>query len=360
MIFQTGGTINMISGNVVSDNGKRIQGRDSDLKPATHFSPLQILKHVPQLSQLAEIDVMLGDNIDSSNVTPRNWEKWLAQIGKVYEKYDGFVITHGTDTMVYTAAAFGFAMTGLSKPMVFTGSQKPLGDLRSDAPMNLINSVETACSSTGIVSLCFGNQLLNAMQATKLSATDYVAFQSFNTPHLATMGVDIRYTAPRYQVPFGRGGESNTPEKLQKKYSAPSKWQSKFNEKVFCFKIFPGISGEILMGTVRAKACQGMVLEAYGTGNVPDFDHSVLAMIREAKRLKKPVIISSQCPHGRVDLKKYDCGVQAEKAGAISGQDMTTEACVVKLMHGLGMKFQGANLRNYFQKNICGEMNDGN
>jgi L-asparaginase len=131
-----------------------------------------------------------------------------------------------------------------------------------------------------------------------------------------------------------------------------------FNEKVFCFKIFPGISGEILMETVRAKSCEGLVLEAYGAGNVPDLDHSILGMIKEARGLKKPVVISSQCPDGKVDLSKYLCGRKAEAAGAISGGSMTTEACVVKLMHGMGIGLEGAALKNYFKANICGEQGE--
>lgn len=297
----------------------------------THFLDL-----VPELARLAKIETVVVDNIDSSNVTPQHWVRWLSVLKKNYSLYNGFIFTHGTDTMAYTGAAFSFALGQLNKPVVLTGSQRPLAHIRSDARDNLVNSVQVACDGPKEVSICFGNELLRANRTTKLSATDYVAFESFNYPLLAKIGVEIKKDWPKI------------------KSRSPS-WKAVFDQRVFCFKIFPGISGEILNGTIENENCQGVVLEAYGTGNVPDINESVIGMIKLAKKLKKPVVIVSQCPHGQVDLDMYECGRRAKKAGAISAGDMTQEASVVKLMHGLGMKLAGKELQNYFLKNICGE-----
>lgn len=325
LILHTGGTIGMVS----SSRDQRA------LKPIGN--KVRFLELVPELSKLAQVKVLVVDNIDSSNVTPEHWIKWLSIIKKIYNDYDGFVVTHGTDSMVYTASAFSFALKNVTKPIVFTGSQRPLGYIRTDGRDNLINSVEMACNGPLEVSLCFGNQLLRANRSTKFSSTDYIAFESFNYPRLATMGVEIEKSwsaVPVKQKPA---------------------WQIAFNKKVFCFKIFPGISGEILKATIHTKACEAVVLEAFGSGNVPALDTSVLGMIQEARSLNKAVVIVSQCPHGRVDLGLYQSGIKALNAGALSAGDMTREAAVVKLMHGLGMGLKGAALKKYFLKNICGE-----
>jgi L-asparaginase len=330
LILHTGGTIGMVP-------HKDKKGGLRPANPAYHF-----LELVPELKKIAKVEVQVLDNMDSSNVTPTHWIKWLKALRENYAKFDGFVVTHGTDSMVYTGAAFSFALGQIDKPIVLTGSQRPLSLIRTDARDNLINAVEMACRGPREVTLCFGNQLLRANRSTKFSATDFIAFESFNFPRLAQIGVDIdshwEDFAPKDSVKAGK-----------------PQWISRFNEKVFCFKIFPGISGEILMTTINNKACEGIVLEAFGSGNVPSLDDTVLAMIKQALKLEKPVVIVSQCPHGRVNLDLYDCGIKAKNAGAISAGDMTREAAVVKLMHGLGQGLKGAKLRQYFLKNICGE-----
>ncbi|MDZ4676185.1 MAG: asparaginase [Oligoflexia bacterium] len=330
LILHTGGTIGMVP-------QKDKKGALVLTKNAQHF-----LELVPELKKIAKIQVEVLDDLDSSNVTPTHWIKWLKTLRFHYKKYDGFIFTHGTDSMAYTGSAFSFALGQIDKPIVLTGSQRPLSVIRTDARDNLINSVEMACRGPKEVTLCFGNQLLRANRSTKFSATDYIAFESFNFPRLAQIGVEV---------------ESNWQNFSAKEIVKPGKplWQTNFNEKVFCFKIFPGISSEILLSTINNKACEGIVLEAFGSGNVPSIDDSVLAMIRRAQQLGKPVVIVSQCPHGRVNLDLYDCGVKAKKAGAISAGDMTREAAVVKLMHSLGLGLKGSKLRAYFLKNICGE-----
>ncbi len=292
---------------------------------------------VPEISELAEVKIEILDDIDSSNVTPKHWEKWLARFKSLYNKFDGFVITHGTDSMVYSSSAFSFALGQTEKPIVFTGSQRPLTHIRTDARDNLINAIEISCRGPKEVSICFGNRLLRANRAIKLSASDYVAFESFNFPHLAKIGLEIEGVAEKQ----AKGGKPM--------------WHSDFKEGVFCFKIFPGLSADIIRSALQSKACEGIVLEAYGSGNVPSLEPTVLNIIEDAEALKKPVIIVSQCPHGRVDLDLYECGIKAKKAGAISGGDMTREASIVKLMHGLGLGLIGKKLANYFLEDISGE-----
>jgi L-asparaginase len=330
LILHTGGTIGMAQ----SAKG------DKALKPSalqTHF-----LELVPELKQLAEIKTLVLSNIDSSNVTPHHWVEWLAVLKGVYSAYDGFVITHGTDTMAYTGAALSFALRHLSKPVVLTGSQRPLTHIRSDARENLINSVEVACHGPREVSICFGNELLRANRTTKFSATDYVAFESFNFPLLAKMGVRIEKNWQRFS-------------KTQTVKNGTPQWLSHFDMRVFCFKIFPGISAELLLAAICNENCRGIVLEAYGSGNMPSIDTLLIKMIAEGIKLEKPVVIVSQCPHGQVDLKLYESGIKLKEVGALSAGDMTMEASVVKLMHGLGLGLTGHKLKSYFSKNICGE-----
>ena len=331
LILHTGGTIGMVPS--PKSSGPSLLTK----KLHSHFLDL-----VPELKQLAQIETLVLDNIDSSNVTPAHWAKWIKSLKTHYSKFDGFVMTHGTDTMAYTGAALSFALRHLDKPLVLTGSQRPLAHIRTDGRENLINAVELACTGPKEVTLCFGNELLRANRVTKVSATDYVAFSSFNFPLLAKIGAKI---------------EKNW-TLLPSKEKAPTGkplWKSDFDERVFCFKIFPGISSHILNATISYEKCLGVVLEAYGSGNVPSFDLSVLEMIELAEKLGKPVMIVSQCPHGQIDLEMYEVGMKAKAAGAISAGDMTPEASVVKLMHGLGLGLRGKKLKTYLLQNICGE-----
>jgi L-asparaginase len=330
LILHTGGTIGMTQ----SKTGDKAL-RPNELQ--THF-----LELVPELKQLAHIKTLVQNNIDSSNVNPTHWVEWLKVLKENYSAFDGFVITHGTDTMAYTGAALSFATRRLTKPIVLTGSQRPLSHIRSDARENLINAVEMACHGPKEVSICFGNELLRANRTSKFSATDYVAFESFNFSKLSKIGVRIE----RQWTQFSK--------KEMVKKGKPL-WLSNFDQRVFCFKIFPGISPNLLSATIENENCKGLVLEAYGIGNMPMGDNSLIDIVARGVKLNKPVVIVSQCPHGQVDLVLYENGTRLKKAGALSAGDMTLEASIVKLMHGLGLGLKGKNLQNYFLKNICGE-----
>ncbi len=311
-------------------------GRPHALKPAR--DPDQLLAAIPDVQKLANVSVQILDNIDSSNVSPERWTRWIQILKKNYNQFDGFVMTHGTDTMVYTGSALSFALVKTEKPVVLTGSQRPLVDIRTDARDNLINAVELACVGPAEVSLCFGNDLMRANRATKVSATDYVAFESYNFPTLAHIGVEIEKRWDSRSLKTGK-----------------PLWLDVFDSGVFAIKIFPGISGKILMDMVNSPRIHAFVFECFGSGNIPTDDPSVIAAISRARKLKKVVVIASQCSHGSVDLTRYECGVLAQNAGAVSAGDMTSEAAVVKLMHGLGMGFTDNALKKYFLTSICGE-----
>jgi asparaginase len=181
LILHTGGTIGMVP-------GKKGEKALQPSKLHTHFLDL-----VPELSEIAKIKTLVLDNIDSSNVTPKHWARWIRVLKENYSRYDGFVITHGTDSMAFTGAALSFSLKKINKPIVLTGSQRPLAHIRTDARDNLINSVEMACFGPKEISVCFGNELFRANRTTKLSATDYVAFESFNFPRLAKIGLASRH-----------------------------------------------------------------------------------------------------------------------------------------------------------------------
>jgi L-asparaginase len=330
LILHTGGTIGMLP----KENPSKTL---LPSKLGTHF-----LELVPELSKLAKIKLEMLDNIDSSNVTPAHWLRWFSHLKKRYEHFDGFIFTHGTDTMAYTASALSFALKKVNKPVVFTGSQRPLMNIRTDARDNLINSVEMAVNGPPEVSLCFGNKLLRANRAIKFSSSDYVAFESFNFSELAILGVEVDCIWKSFS------------KKLRVAVGKPS-WNLKFDESVFSFKVFPGISTEVLKAAVTSPAARGIVLEAFGSGNIPMLSNSILKVIELATTLGKPVLIVSQCPHGRVDLELYESGARALKLGAISSGDMTREAAIVKLMHCLGQNYSRNEQAAYLLKNVCGE-----
>ncbi|MCC6276487.1 MAG: asparaginase [Oligoflexia bacterium] len=329
LILHTGGTIGMISA-----NGNRF------LKPG--LTGRHFIEIVPELNQLARVKTQVIAQLDSSNVLPHHWVRWLKSLKESYDDYDGFVITHGTDTMAYSASAFSFALGRTNKPVIFTGSQRPLGHLRTDGPENLINAVSLACDGPPEVSLCFGNQLLRANRSTKFSASDFVAFESFNFPPLAKMGVEVE--------PFWQSlGKS------QRVRPGRPRWLCDFDSRVFSMKVFPGLSKEMLIPVIESPQCHGLVIEAYGSGTVPTRDSTMTEALILAKRLSKPVVVVSQCPHGRIDLDVYETSLPVRKYGALSAGDMTREASVVKLMHGLGLGLRGSALAKYFTSNRCGE-----
>ena len=280
--------------------------------------------------------------LDSSNVSVAEWN----EIGKIiyenYEDYDGYVILHGTDTMAYTASALSFILKNNSKPIILTGSQIPLCEIRSDGVDNLVTSVIIAAEGVvREVSLYFGSRLLRGNRATKMSADGLRAFDSPNYPHLAEVGISIRYNLSALLAPSG--------EKIS--------YHPFSNVPIGVIKVFPGVQFS-LFESIMTDKLSGIVLEGFGTGNIPDKSGELLPIIRKAFDAGTLVVVSSQCPEGAVSLGAYETSTPLKRAGAIGGSDMTTEAAVAKLYHLRSLGIPTPDAAEFIRTNIAGELTE--
>lgn len=326
LMILTGGTFGMVEG-----TAKKV------LKPSALNGDL-ILKMVPELCTLANLDWLSIFDLDSSDISPAHWINIGKNIKDKYDKYDGFVIIHGTDTMVYSSTAVSFMMGGTEKPVIFTGSQRPLSKCRNDARKNLIDAIEYARRDINEVAICFNSQLIRGCRAKKISVTNYNAFSSPNYPCLASSGVDIEVN-----------------ERSLKKNKKPN-WFFEFETGIVLIKIFPGLDANVYENLVFSKKTKAIIIEAFGSGNIPELDTKWLSVIKKLERLKKLVVITSQCNHGTVKLDSYENGIRALEAGAISCSDITSEACVVKTMFLLAKKLDYIDLKSEMKKSYCGEL----
>lgn len=334
LIIYTGGTIGMVKD---SENGS--------LRPLP-FN--HIMDEIPEISKAQCIisSYTFNPPLDSSNVNPDEWVKIAKVIEENYNKYDGFVVLHGTDTMAYSASALSFMLENLSKPVVFTGSQLPIGSLRTDAKENLISAVELAAARhdgsplVPEVSIYFESKLYRGNRTSKYNAEEFNAFQSYNYPPLAEMGVHIRYNFPLIR-------KSQQEEEFRVHYN--------LNTDVAILKIFPGISEKVIKAVLNIEGLKGVVLETYGAGNAP----SVGWFINEIKEaLTRGVIVLnvSQCAEGAVEMGMYETSLELERAGVISGRDITTEAAVTKLMYALGKNATQNEIKLDLNRSMRGEI----
>jgi L-asparaginase len=281
--------------------------------------------------------------LDSSNMTPREWAKIARDISENYRRYDGFVVLHGTDTMAYTASALPFMLRGLGKPVVITGSQIPLCEVRNDARENLITSLMIAAGhDIPEVCLYFGGRLLRGCRATKVSADGFAAFASPNLPPLGVVGTDIEINWPLVRKPDARF-------RLEE-FAAPAV--------VSALRLFPGISPDLVRNVLRPPL-QGLVLEAYGVGNGPDHDSEFIAAIAEATERGVVIVDCTQCLEGTVDLGEYATGSALARAGVISGYDMTAEAALTKLYYLFSRGYAPARVKREMLRDLRGEMTRG-
>ena len=286
--------------------------------------------------ELTELEPLL----DSSNMTVREWNQVARVVAENYDRYDGFVILHGTDTMAYTASALSFMLGNLAKPVVLTGSQIPLCEVRSDGRDNIITSLLIAgADKVHEVCLYFGGKLLRGNRATKYSADGLIAFVSPNYPSLAEAGITIRYSESA----------------LLPKPKGTLKLQLLENVPIGVLKVFPGIQFE-LFESIMTEKLRGIVIETFGAGNIPGDGNALLPIIRKAFRNGTVLTVCSQCPQGAVALGAYETSNALKRAGAVSGLDMTTEAAVAKLYYLFSCGYEKERVKTVMGQDLRGEM----
>jgi len=297
----------------------------------------EILTRVPELQKLAMIDVEIPFNLDSSDIAGEEWDILSQLIFERLDEYDGFVVIHGTDTMVYTAAALSFSLRGLSKPVILTGSQRPLSKLRSDARFNLIDAVELATMPIPEVIIVFGGHVLRGNRAKKVSIARYEAFDTPNFPHLGEIGLHIEVDRARLLSP-----------------GTKTELSLGFRPQVAVILAHPGLSAEHYTPLIQSDLKAFIVL-GFGSGNLPILSFDWTPFILEATKRGLPVFIGSHSPHGRVDLNLYECGRRAKEAGAIGLGAMTYEAAFVKLQKILRITHQKEEILKLMAKDWAGE-----
>ncbi len=283
--------------------------------------------------------------IDSSDIRPESWIMMARMVYDHYDEYDGFVVLHGTDTMSYSASALSFMLENLAKPVVFTGSQLPVGVLRSDAKENLLTAIEIAAAQDEVgdaivpeVTIYFEDRLFRANRTTKRNAEHFSAFNSYNYPALAKAGVHITYQPHlvRYSEP-----------------DAPLKLHTSFDCNVAVLKLFPGIQQPVVRALLRTRGLKGVVLETFGAGNAPT-DKWLYRELKTAVDKGIIIVNKTQCNTGSVEMGLYAVSLNLMKAGVLSGYDITTEALLPKMMLLLGENPEKA--RELITQNLCGEM----
>lgn len=334
LLIYTGGTIGMMQ-----------DAKTGSLRP---FDFKSLTKQVPELSRfnLDLHSVSFKKPIDSSNMHPRVWIELVDIIEKNYTKYDGFVILHGSDTMAYTASALSFMLQNLSKPVILTGSQLPIGIIRTDGKENLITAIEIAAAKNKQgkalvpeVAIYFEYELFRGNRTFKYNSAHFDAFQSPNYPTLAEAGVEIIYN-------------TNYIAKASAKKLSVHKH---LDNDIIVLNLFPGISKKITESILNAPGIKAVVLHSFGAGNAPTDDWFITLL---KQTIAKGIIIYNvtQCPEGHVIQGKYETSSALQKIGVISGQDITLEAAITKLMFLLGQKLPLAKIKTQLAQNLRGEI----
>jgi L-asparaginase len=322
-LVHTGGTLGMVP--------------DADgLRPGPYLA--RLLADVPELARLADVDVEILGNVDSSEMTPADWDRLGERIAARMDDYDGFVVVHGTDTMAWTASALSFQLRGLAKPVVLTGSQRPLRAIPSDGRANLVAAVDLARRDVPEVTVFFGRALLRGNRARKTSSERYDAFESPNHPPLARVGLDV-----------------DLHPDLVRRPTEPFRRLPGFVPAVAHLVVWPGETPAALERAVEGGA-RVVLLGAFGTGNLPGAGLGWPEAIgRVSKRGVVPVLLT-QCGHGAVRPHLYPSGRAALAAGAVAGHDMTVEAATAKAMHLLAQGLSGDALRDALSTDLAGEL----
>ena len=335
LLIYTGGTIGMIE--------------NPETGALENFNMEQLQKHIPELHNFGFcIDTYQFDPpMDSSDMDPEAWQRLVRIISDHYDRYTGFVILHGTDTMAYTASALSFMLENLNKPVILTGSQLPIGVLRTDGKENLLTSIEiaTACHPNGrpvVPEVCifFENHLMRGNRTTKMNAENFNAFRSFNYPNLASAGIHIKYN--NVQIHAHPSAATLKPHYL-------------LDTNIAILKLFPGIQENIVASLLATEGLKAVVLETYGSGNAPRKEW-FLRLLQAASQRGIVIVNVTQCHAGMVEMERYETGYWLMQAGVVSGYDSTTESAVTKLMFLLGHNYGPDEVRRLMTVPLAGEI----
>lgn len=336
LLIYTGGTIGM--------------KQDTETLALKPFNFNQITEEVPELKKFGyRIDTISFDPvIDSSDVVPSFWVRLVELINENYKKYDGFVILHGTDTMSYTASVLSFMLEDLEKPVVLTGSQLPIGMLRTDGKENLISSIEIAAAADSdgrpmVPEVCvyFKTMLFRGNRTTKYNAENFRAFRSANYPILADVGIHIKYNPSVISYP--------------KEWGKELKINTALDTNVAILKIFPGIQPYVLDAVLGVKGLRAVILETFGSGNAPTSDWFI-ERIKKAVNDGLIVMNVTQCHAGKVNMDAYATGIALKKEGVVGGFDITTESALAKLFYLLGKYSDIDDVKRELVSNLRGEI----
>ena len=334
LLIYTGGTIGMVE-----------NPETGALEP---FNFRHIQEHIPELKRLGHktASISFDPPMDSSDIGPDSWAKIVRLIADNYDAYDGFVVLHGTDTMAFTASALSFMLENLNKPVILTGSQLPINMLRTDGKENLITAIEIAAARdergrprVPEVSLFFENYLMRGNRTSKISADQFSAFESFNYPHLAYAGIDIRYHE----------------RSISRSEGIPLAVNKTFDPHVAILKLFPGITREVVEAILGIPTLKGVVLETFGSGNAP-MTPWFLEALREAVARDIVIVNVTQCVTGYVEMQRYETGLLLQEIGLISGRDCTTESALTKLMYLLGRGYSTEEVKQQMGRSLRGEL----
>ncbi len=336
LLIYTGGTIGM--------------KEDPAVQALRPFDFSQILAEVPELGKFAyRIDSYTFDPlIDSSDVEPSLWTALAGLIKERYDSYDGFVILHGTDTMAYSASVLSFMIGNLTKPVIFTGSQLPIGAPRTDGKENIISSVEIAAAKDSDghalvpeVCICFDNVLMRGNRTTKINSDNFRAFRSENHPPLAEAGISIRYNLPYIIRPTD--------------WEAGPEFYMDLDTRVSILKLHPGITPQVVRSVLCSPDPRAVIIETYGAGNAPSKEWFI-SLVEEAAGMGKILLNVTQCIAGSVNMDIYATGKALKQAGVADGYDSTTEGALAKLFHLMGRYSRNEEVRKGLEINLRGEI----
>jgi L-asparaginase len=334
LLIYTGGTIGMIE--------------NSETGVLESFNFQHLKEHMPELKKLGYgvSTIQFDPPMDSSEMGPESWTKIVKIIADNYNTYDGFVVLHGTDTMSFTASALSFMLENLSKPVILTGSQLPIGMLRTDGKENLITAIEIAAAKENgqpiVPEVCifFENDLMRGNRTSKINADHFNAFRSYNYPVLAHAGIYIKYDERQIYHSVSR---------------KPLKPHYLLDRNVAILKLFPGISPLVIESILNIPGIKGIVMETFGSGNAPSQEW-FLNMLKDAVDRGIVIVNITQCSAGSVEMHRYETGHKLLEAGVISGFDSTTESAVAKLMFLFGHGLSPEEVKEHMNCSLIGEI----